>query len=202
MEPQICYTIGHSNHSLDVFLSLLKKNHINFLIDVRSYPYSKYTPQFDKTNLEQYLKSKNIDYSYFGNELGGLQKDPSVLLPDGRTDYNKVREKKEYQKCIDYLLTQIHNGKRISLMCVEKDPFDCHRFVLLSYSLKIEGIQVFHILENGELLSNEILEGKLQKKYAQTTLFDSQCTNDNSIEKLYEKRNIDIAKSINPKEGL
>ena len=47
------YSIGHSNHSIEKFISLLDENGIEQLVDVRTSPYSRYNPQFNKENLQQ-----------------------------------------------------------------------------------------------------------------------------------------------------
>ncbi|MHA1292798.1 MAG: hypothetical protein ACTSQJ_09050 [Promethearchaeota archaeon] len=39
-DEQVCFTIGHSNHQIDNFLQLLKKWNVEYIIDIRSVPYS------------------------------------------------------------------------------------------------------------------------------------------------------------------
>ncbi|WP_307785848.1 DUF488 family protein [Okeania sp. KiyG1] len=58
------FTIGHSNHSIESFLSLLQKHQITALADVRSYPYSNYLPHFHQKNIKQYLQKINISYIF------------------------------------------------------------------------------------------------------------------------------------------
>jgi len=64
------FTIGHSNHSLDRFIELLLAHRLSNVADVRSSPYSKYTPQFNKDVLDSALRNANIDYIFLGRELG------------------------------------------------------------------------------------------------------------------------------------
>ena len=191
-----CYTIGHSNHTISNFIKLLQFHKIDYVIDVRSMPYSKYTPEFNKNNLYKKLEFENIHYRHLGNKLGGQYTNPKLLSPEGIIDYKKVRQRPEFKEGIQEVIKLIQRGKRVTLMCMEKDPFDCHRFVLISYSLAKDGLNVAHILENGGLISNKDLENKLFKIHGQKTLLDNYGNaKETEIEKCYEKRNWDIGYS-------
>jgi|GEM_PF-72556 len=184
LEYPHCYTIGHSNHSINEFINLLKKNQIDTLIDVRSYPASKYLSQFNRENLENVLNNENITYIFLGGQLGGLYKDPRYLFSDGIPDYRRVKERLEFQDGIRKIELVLKEGKRPALMCSEKDPFDCHRFVLISKSLIGDGVPVDHILNDGTLVSQQSLEERLKNYYC-------ILTNEN-LESLYERRNRDL----------
>ncbi|MBR4553765.1 MAG: DUF488 domain-containing protein [Bacteroidaceae bacterium] len=56
------YSVGHSNQSQEEFLELLKKHDVNCIVDVRSVPASKYTPQFNMEPLKRFLKKNGIQY--------------------------------------------------------------------------------------------------------------------------------------------
>ena len=60
------YTIGHSNHSTEKFIELLLKHEITAVCDVRSQPYSKFNPQFNRENIQKELKQSNIAYVFLG----------------------------------------------------------------------------------------------------------------------------------------
>ncbi len=191
-----CYTVGHSNHDIIDFYRLLKKHDIEKIIDVRSVPYSKHVPEYNKENLEKYLKDKGLEYDFKGESLGARHTDERFLT-DSKVDFSKVRKKEDYKEEIKNIIQEIKNGKKISLMCSEKDPFDCHRFVLVSYTLKDEGIKVKHILENGDLITTGELEERLLSKYdidpKQTTLFGDKKGREEALETAYRKRNFDIS---------
>src|SRR3972149_3765407 len=70
-------TLGHSNHSLEKFISLLEDNGVMALVDVRTAPASRYNPQFNKEMLAASLEAKNIGYFFAGKFLGGSPSDPS-----------------------------------------------------------------------------------------------------------------------------
>jgi uncharacterized protein (DUF488 family) len=157
MISNICYTIGHSNHPVEKFLELLEKYNINVVVDARSVPYSKYAPQFNKKNINQELNKSGIDYIFMGNLIGGIINDPKYFK-DGKVDLERLRNKPSFKAGINWIIQGIENNFIITVMCSEKDPLACHRFHFISKELKLAGIGVKHILENGEVKSQEELE--------------------------------------------
>lgn len=192
-----CFTVGHSTYESEAFVKLLKLNNIEWIIDIRSVPYSQRNPQYNKENIKVFLKNNGVSYVFMGNLLGARYSNPELFFPDKEmVDFKKVREIDEFKHGIEIVINRLKEGHRICLMCSEKDPFECHRFVLVSYSLAKKGIDVKHILENGDIVSNEALEERLLSKYkieyGNPTLFDSAKTKEAAIEEGYEKRNRDI----------
>lgn len=192
-----CFTIGHSDHTTEYFIELLKKQNINCLVDIRSSPYSQHTPQFNRELLTGALKKEDILYFYMGNTLGGRYTNPELLFPDGKVDYDKVKQTKNFVRGIEKVIEEIKKGNRLALMCSEKEPFDCHRFVLVACELEKRGIVVKHIMENGSLVLNTELEKKLLSKYKenyqQFDFFTQTKTRDEVLGEARRKRNIDIA---------
>lgn len=200
------FTIGHSNYTIDFFIQQLISNNINYVIDVRSVPYSRHVPHFNKDNLKEKFIENNIAYVYMGDLLGARYSDSNLLDQDGKVNFKKVSQTKKFIEGIAKLIQLIEKGLIISLMCSEKDPFDCHRFVLISKELAKNGINVQHILEDGTKISNYELEVRLLKKYMknynQTTLSGIKKTKAEAIEEAYEKRNKDIAFMENDINGI
>ena len=64
MEKYRLYSVGHSNQSQEEFLQLLLAHDVNCIVDVRSVPASKYTPQFNMEPLKWFLKSHDIQYRF------------------------------------------------------------------------------------------------------------------------------------------
>ena len=193
----ICYTIGHSTHETGDLLRLLQINNIDSVVDVRSSPYSQHNHQFNKETIKADLQKNGITYVFMGDLLGARYSDPSLFFNGTyMVDFKKVRETDNFKKGIERVINGINRGHNIALMCAEKDPFDCHRFVLVSYALTKKSITVKHILETGETILNEQLEEKLLSEYAinynQMSLFDKRKTQDDAVEEGYEKRNRDI----------
>lgn len=159
--PQKCFTIGYSKYTIDQFIHFLDHFEINTIIDVRSSPYSRFNPGFNRENLEKLLKKSDIGYEFKGNCLGGRYSDPDLLFPDGTVNYKKVQDTEQFKKGISQLLEIISTGKTVALMCAEKEPERCHRFILISRDLQLKGVKIIHIRPEIGLQKNEDLEKEL-----------------------------------------
>jgi uncharacterized protein (DUF488 family) len=174
MQKPIVYTIGHSNHPIDYFLELLKKYSVSCIVDVRSFPASRYQPQYNQTPFKNVLKENNIGYLHLAKEFGGRQSDPDVLDREGRVNFELVRDTCLFKKGCERIRKGIEKGYVIALMCSEHNPIDCHRFSMISYALEKRGIEVRHILRDKTVKTNAELEDELLKIYKnQIPLHDS-----------------------------
>lgn len=199
MPDKTLFTIGHSTHKIEYFISLLNKFNINCIIDVRSSPYSAVAPQYNRPSLNSILREHNIIYVHFEKEFGARHTKPSLLDEDGNVDFDKVRETTEFKHGIQRLKNGLDLGYKIALMCSEANPFDCHRFTMISYQLVKEGMYVNHILQNGKSAGNSELEDWLLKKYhrklqPQSSFFE-EVTRDTQLEVAYRLRGKEIAYS-------
>lgn len=156
------YTIGHSNHLLTDFLNLLLKYGIDCIVDVRSIPASKYSPQFNKETLQGFLRSYNMDYQFFGYELGARRNDSFNEL--GYVDFELTVQTALFQEGV-HKLTPLLEKKIIALMCSEADPLECHRFSLVGRYYHEEGLDVNHILKDATISSHEALEQEMIRDY-------------------------------------
>ena len=168
-------TIGHSNHESDVFVALLRKHGVDVVVDVRSAPYSRYLPHFNKDHLQETLRAAGIDYVFRGQELGGQPADRACYNADGRIMYDALAETAAFSKGIGFVLdtvavhpatgsepaphlmrgrTDTAPARRIALMCSEKEPLDCHRTLLIAQTLASRGLAVTHIHADGSLESH------------------------------------------------
>lgn len=194
---KILFTIGHSKHEIEYFIHLLKMYKINCLIDVRSAPYSRIAPQFNQESLSDFLKLHNIIYLHFPKEFGARQTDISLIDLENKVDYSRIRETNEFKEGVKRVLEGLEKGYNIALMCSEANPFDCHRFVMIAYHFVREGVTVNHILKDGKIIDNSILEEELLKKYAKilpnNDLFTNDVTPKLRLELAYRLRNKDIA---------
>lgn len=162
------FTIGHSNHSIEKFIRLLEDNCIMNLVDVRSAPFSRYNPQFNKENLENTLSGNSIEYAYAGMYLGGRPSDPAcykshVLPPEGtdylyEVDYPEVMNRPWFIQGIMRLL-ELADEQITVIMCSEEDPADCHRHHLIARYLIAEhpGVDVLHIRGDGIVYGARII---------------------------------------------
>jgi len=148
------YTIGHSNHPIERFLGLLQPHAITAVADVRSTPYSRFNPQFRRENLQAALAGAGIQYVFLGQELGARSQDPACYDSEGRVSYAKLARTELFRQGIARLRAGMADH-RISLMCAEREPLDCHRTILVSRELVREGVPVTHILGDGSLESHQ-----------------------------------------------
>ena len=148
------YTIGHSSHTSEQFVELLRRHGIRRIVDVRSAPYSKYTPQFNKGELENALRAAGVEYDYRGRELGGKPAEDTLHTLGGSPDYEKIASQPEFRRGLRSVIERFADGDT-ALMCSEGDPMACHREKLLAAALRAEGVDVLHILPDGSIRRQE-----------------------------------------------
>jgi uncharacterized protein (DUF488 family) len=161
---QTVFTIGHSTHTLERLIALLRMHDINALGDVRSQPYSRINPQFNREDLKKGLKEVGIAYVFLGKELGARSEDPACY-EHGRVQYDRLACTEQFKHGLD----RVQDGMKIyhlALMCAEKEPLECHRTVLVARHLSVRGIPVQHILADGRLESQTDVLKRLMRELA------------------------------------
>ena len=153
-------TVGHSNLSPEAFLALLHRHGVTAVADVRSKPYSRYTPHFNHDILQHILEAQNIEYVYMGQELGGRPADRSYYDDGGRVMYDLLATSDAFDDGIRRVVHRADEG-RVVLMCTEKEPLDCHRTLLVAGALSARGVQVEHILADGSLEAHDTTMDRL-----------------------------------------
>ena len=153
------YTIGHSNHAPETFLALLEGHGINAVADVRTAPYSRYTPQFNKNALPPLLKKIGAVYVFMGNYLGARPDEPACYR-NGRVDFARLALTDAFQEGLERVRTGAERYK-LALMCSEKDPITCHRTILVCRHLRAEDTVIRHIREDGALEAHGDAEARL-----------------------------------------
>jgi hypothetical protein len=146
------YTIGHSNHSSETFLHLLKSHGIQVLIDTRSAPFSRYSPQFNRDSLKAAVQEAGIKYGFYGRHLGGRPDNEAFYDETGRVVYSQVAKSFLFNEGMERLTRGLQKF-RTALLCSEEDPNICHRRLLVSRVLFEQGIDVYHIRGDGRLES-------------------------------------------------
>ena len=155
------FTVGHSNHSVEKFLNLLKQNGVSAIADVRSSPFSRHLPHFNQSFLRKSLASEGVAYVFLGEELGARSKNPECYV-EGKARYELIAATEEFAMGLDRILKGVKHHQ-IALMCAEQDPITCHRAILVCKHLKDAGLDIQHILKTGDLESHEHLEQRLLK---------------------------------------
>jgi uncharacterized protein (DUF488 family) len=146
------FTIGHSTHTVANFIALLRKHNVTALCDVRSQPYSRVNPQFNRESLKEDLKRVGIAYVFLGTELGARTSD-KTCYEDGRVKYERIARTTLFSKGLDRIEDGL-NKYQVSLMCAEREPLSCHRTILVARQLEYRGIPVSHIHADGTLETN------------------------------------------------
>ncbi len=150
--PLTLFTVGHSNHPIEKFVGLLRRHGIDVLADVRSTPFSRFNPQFNRGKLEESLREAGIRYEFLGEALGARSRDPS-LQEGGKVSYAKLAASAAFQQALTHVLHEART-QRLAIMCAEREPLDCHRTILVGREAERAGASVTHILADGSLEEN------------------------------------------------
>lgn len=163
------YSIGHGNRTVDEFAGLLQERGITALVDVRSSPFSKYVPDFNRHNLEAALKEREIEYVFMGGSLGGFTEDESYLT-GGKADYSKLSERPVYIEGIGKLMELAGSRAVVCMMCSELKPEMCHRSKMIGETLAKMGAHAVHIDEEGkDIALDEVIR---RITHGQASLFE------------------------------
>ncbi len=132
---KILFTLGTSNRTRDEFIALLRSHGIEIVIDVRSFPQSRF-PQFNREAVSQWLGEEAVGYFYLGRELGGFRKG----------GYEAYTQTHDYLRGID-LLERMASRCRCAILCAERLPSRCHRR-FIGQSMGERGWQIVDLIEN------------------------------------------------------
>ena len=144
---RILFTVGYSNRPFDQFLTLLKVNRIDILVDVRTIPKSRHRPEFNIDSLPTGLEAAGISYIHMKG-LGGLRKPLGNSVNSGWIN-ESFRGFADYMQTDQFrnALADLQNltGKnRVAIMCAEGNPFSCHRS-LIADAMLVRGYHVYEI---------------------------------------------------------
>ena len=199
MEKKI-YTIGYTCLPIDSFVKELKRYGITCLIDVRSTPKSTYFKDFNKENLNLRLKQEGILYRNYAFEFGARQEDKS-LYPNGYLDFEIFSKTENFKQGVKKLENGIKLNQTFALMCAEKDPYNCHRCIMVSRFLQDDEFEIVHIVGHNQFVTQKEIEARLMNEYYpnrnQLSLFsEDNLSNEECLLCAYRKRNKDIGFKI------
>jgi uncharacterized protein (DUF488 family) len=192
------YTIGHSNLQVADFLRLLDMHSIAAIADVRSSPFSRMFPHFNREPLRAVLKQAGIKYVFMGDSLGGRPEDPTCFKLR-QVQYDRVARLPAFADELNRLIRGAEKY-RITLMCSEKDPITCHRMLLVARQLSTFGIDVQHILADGKLESQEEAENRMMDATGvpREDLFDPRSS---LIDRAYSRQSQAFAFTLHEEEA-
>lgn len=150
MQPLALWTIGHSTHPFDAFARLLAQERIDVVADVRSQPYSRFSPQFGREALAAALRERQLGYVFLGDELGGRPTIDEHYDDQGHALYGPMSREPGFCRGIERILRGARDH-RVALMCSEADPQHCHRRLLVGKVLAERGVELRHILRDGSV---------------------------------------------------
>ena len=164
-EVRKVYSIGYGMRSQEGFINTLNMVSADTVVDIRSTPRSRLTPQFDADTIYEALEAKGIDYFLAGDRLGGRPQDLSLYSASGQVDWEALRRDDSYREGIEAIEKLAREGHVVAVVCAEGDPLYCHRFGTVSRTLAEDGMDVRHILQNGETIAHSELEARLVTRY-------------------------------------
>ncbi len=190
------YSIGYAGFPLDAFLAALKAHGITVVVDVRSTPYSGHFADYNKEALADTLRKNGILYRNYPREFGARQEDPSLYHPAGYLDFERFAASKPFQEGIDKVRSGMDLGYVFCFLCAEKDPFTCHRAMLVTRAFSQLGYDVVHILPHGRTQTQADLEARLLDKYfpgrEQMNLFGGGSDAQDLLDEAYRRQNAAI----------
>ena len=142
------FTVGHSTRTLAEFLKVLKAYGVKRVVDVRSVPRSRHTPQFNRDSLAKRLRSARVTYIHL-RKLGGRRHTTKASINLGWRNasfrgFADYMQTEEFSEGVAQLL-KLARKKPTAVMCAEAVPWRCHRS-LIGDALLIRGFQVVDLL--------------------------------------------------------
>lgn len=174
MKETTIFSIGHGNKKIEDFIQELKSYGIQFLLDIRSKPFSKWNPQFNQNELKLKLEDSGIKYVFVGNTLGGLPEDRSCYDYDGKVVYDLIKEKDFFKEGLERLTTANEKQIKVAIMCSESKPEECHRSKLIGQELLKKKISLQHIVSEKLVKSQEMVMAELTKGKGTVDLFGNE----------------------------
>lgn len=161
-------TAGYGNRGFDGFVALMKRHGVTHVVDVRSVPQSSYWEDFRRERLQRILPEAGLKYVYMGDTLGGVENSPVLCKDPDSVVLAPFFDDPKLALGLDKLIEASAN-RTVCLMCGCLRPHKCHRFRLVGEALSRRGIEVLHLDDKGEPVTQaEVAE---QAKPLQTSLF-------------------------------
>ncbi len=197
----VLYTIGHSQHKTEYFIEMLKVYRINYVLDVRSTPYSQFASDYNKENIKKVLSNVGIQYGFMGRYFGARQEDRNLYTDEGYLDFERTRRSIPFQVGMQNVMKGVQLGYKIALMCTEKDPMECHRAIMVARTFYENGLDVQHILWDKTLQSHAVLNKRLLDLYypdrnQMSLFFEDNKSEEEYLQEAYERQNEKIGYHI------
>lgn len=166
-------SIGYSRRSIDDFTKALLDNGVKYLIDVRTKPFSKFHPDFNRESLQDILRHSGVRYVFMGDSIGGLPSDPRCYT-EGKVDYSKTAKSYAFRHGLERLIKANSLDVNVSIMCAEMKPEQCHRSKLIGEELLKKNIVIKHLDENNIIKTQREIIDRIT--HGQHSMFDDDFT--------------------------
>ena len=198
---RVLLSIGHSQHKVDYFIDMLKSHNVNYVLDVRSTPYSQFAANYNKESVRIILQNNGIAYAFMGDYFGARPMDSALYSPKGYLDFEKVANSSKFIKGFENVVKGVEQGYRIAFMCTEKDPIECHRAILVTNAFYKAGYCIEHIMPDNTVQTQDDLNNRLLDMYYadrnQLSLFSSDnMSEEQCLIEAYRKQNEKIGYHI------
>jgi uncharacterized protein (DUF488 family) len=187
---QTVWTVGHSNHDVETFLALVQCHQVAHLVDVRSHPYSRYAPHFNRDELQATIEACSIRYAFLGSALGGRPRREDQIDAEGHALYGRMATESTFSEAVDGILRGA-SEHRIALLCSCGQPHECHRRLLVGKVLCDRGAELRHILPDGDVMTERAVE--LRGDHAQDMLFGHDELPWRSIRSVSPRRQLSVS---------
>ncbi len=144
-------TVGYGSRTRDELFDILRRNDVQFLLDVRSSPYSKFNSSFSQGELEKACQLDGFKYVFLGDQLGGRPLDSRCYVA-GKVDYAYYATTEPFRAGVRRVAAAWLRGLHVALMCSEQKPELCHRAKLIGSVLDGMDVPIIHIDEKGNCL--------------------------------------------------
>jgi len=158
------YMVGHSNHPLELFQSMLQRENITVLYDIRMIPFSRYVPQYNQTTFPDTLKEWNIEYRYFSDIGPRVEGDTPLYNKDG-FNYELALNRERIITGLKKLSEELQEDDRVAIMATKREPLECHRFLILSRVLQEMGHTIKHILPDETVITADLEEKMIKSMH-------------------------------------
>ena len=141
----------------------MHRHGVTHLVDVRSIPGSSYWVDFNRARLEQIVPPTGLRYVYMGDRIGGVRDSNALCRAPGTVELPPLFEEPGFKLGIRKLIEAASSSDRvICLMCGCLRPHQCHRSKLIGPALVLAGVEVFHLDEAGNPVSQARVEEEVR----------------------------------------
>ena len=189
------YTIGYAGFAMEEFMETLRQNKIALVVDVRSDPHSQWRSEYNMEHIRLVLKQQGIYYRNYAGEFGARQED-RCFYPNGYLDFELFAKSQQFRHGVEKLVNSMKKDYCFALMCAEKDPFECHRCILVARAFYDMGYRVVHLLPDGGSCTQKDIEKRLLEKFEsnrnQSNMFEPMLDEEEYLARAYRKQNAEI----------